>query len=196
MTEEKKINDILKTTWFSFKEQYVSLILATLITIFGSFLIFTLAPLIYGLYATCIKMIKGQKIEATDDHPFFVIGKGWKKTIELVVGDEIETDGFGPVRVESVIDEKRLDLTFNFTVADFHTYYVTKKNVLVHNCNIANMKKVNEKDGNKFAQEAGYKDAHEAKKGYGDSRVNLYRDKETGDIYIWDGKKDSEPQKL
>jgi hypothetical protein len=76
-----------------------------------------------------------QKIEATDDHPFYVVGKGWKQTVELEVGDLIETDGHGSMRVVSVTDEQRLDLTYNFTVADFHTYYVTKKNVLVHNCN-------------------------------------------------------------
>lgn len=81
-----------------------------------------------------------QKIEATDDHPFYVVGKGWKQTIELKVGDLIETDGHGSMKVVSVIDQHRLDLTYNFTVADFHTYYVTKKNVLVHNCNL-NMKK-------------------------------------------------------
>jgi uncharacterized protein RhaS with RHS repeats len=78
-----------------------------------------------------------QKIEATDDHPFYVIDKGWKTTIELTVGDKIETDRNAPMEVVSVIDEKRRALTYNFTVADFHTYYVTKHNVLVHNCNIA-----------------------------------------------------------
>ncbi|WDE10482.1 polymorphic toxin-type HINT domain-containing protein [Thalassomonas haliotis] len=75
-----------------------------------------------------------QKIQATDDHPFYVIGKGWKTTIELMIGDQIETDGHDSMTVISVIDEKRQDLTYNFTVADFHTYYVTKRNVLVHNC--------------------------------------------------------------
>ncbi|WP_317931069.1 polymorphic toxin-type HINT domain-containing protein [Halioxenophilus sp. WMMB6] len=77
-----------------------------------------------------------QKIEATDDHPFYVVGQGWKATIELEVGDRIETDGDGPMVVVSVVDEERQDLTYNFTVADFHTYYVTERNVLVHNCSI------------------------------------------------------------
>ncbi|MCO7227503.1 polymorphic toxin-type HINT domain-containing protein [Pleionea sp. CnH1-48] len=76
-----------------------------------------------------------QKIEATDDHPFYVVGKGWKQTLELDIGDRIETDGYGEMRVLHVLDEKRSDVTYNFTVADFHTYYVTKRNVLVHNCN-------------------------------------------------------------
>ncbi|BCV26828.1 MAG: hypothetical protein Sw1PiTSA_07030 [Shewanella algae] len=75
-----------------------------------------------------------QKIQATDDHPFYVVGRGWKQTIELKEGDLIETDGYGSMKVANVRDELRTDLTYNFTVADFHTYYVTKKNVLVHNC--------------------------------------------------------------
>ncbi|MCV2886477.1 HINT domain-containing protein [Aestuariibacter sp. AA17] len=70
-----------------------------------------------------------QKIEATDDHPFCVVDSGWKTTIELNDGDYIETDGNGPMKVISVVDEKRQALTYNFTVADFHTYYVTKCNL-------------------------------------------------------------------
>jgi RHS repeat-associated protein len=103
-----------------------------------------------------------QKIEATDDHPFYVVGKGWKTTIELTVGDQIETDGNGSMKVVSVVDEKRQALTYNFTVADFHTYYVTKKNVLVHNCGIK-MKETNKPDATRVngdpsqaVAEAGY----------------------------------------
>ena len=87
-----------------------------------------------------------QKVEATDDHPFYVVDSGWKTTIELNDGDYIETDGNDPMKVVSVVDEKRQALTYNFTVADFHTYYVTKKNVLVHNCGIK-MKDTNKPDG-------------------------------------------------
>ncbi len=39
------------------------------------------------------------------------------------------------------------------------------------------------------AQEAGYKDAHEAKKGQGDSKVNIYNDKTTGAKWLWNGKR-------
>lgn len=74
-------------------------------------------------------------IEATDDHPFYVEGIGWKTTIELVAGDYIETDGNGAMSVISVVDQKRFDKTYNFEVEGYHTYYVTKRKVLVHNCN-------------------------------------------------------------
>ena len=89
-----------------------------------------------GIYEIKLKGQDGfeQTIEATDDHPFYVVGQGWKTTIELAVGDSIETDGFDAMTVTSVIDQQREDLTYNFTVEDFHTYYVTKRNVLVHNC--------------------------------------------------------------
>lgn len=65
-----------------------------------------------------------------------MVGYGWKTTIELEVSDQIETDGFDAMAITHVIDQKRQDLTYNFTVADFHTYYVTKKNLLVHNCGL------------------------------------------------------------
>jgi len=119
-----------------------------------------------GIYEIKLKGKDGfvQKIEATDDHPFYVMSHGWKNTIELKVGDQIETDGFDAMTITSVIDQKRQDLTYNFTVADFHTYYVTKRNVLVHNCGIK-MKDVgtnaertsgNMKDVKNAVSEAGF----------------------------------------
>ena len=89
-----------------------------------------------GIYAVNLVGAEGfeQSIEATDDHPFYVAGTGWKTTLELLAGDQIETDGYGAMAVASVVDQQRLDLTYNFAVADFHTYYVTERNILVHNC--------------------------------------------------------------
>ncbi|MBX8489646.1 RHS repeat protein [Pseudomonas cichorii] len=47
------------------------------------------------------------------------------------------------------------------------------------------------KEANDVAQEAGYDDAHDAKKGRGDSKVNIYNDKTTGRKWIWDGRRGS-----
>jgi ferredoxin len=47
--------------------------------------------------------------------------------------------------------------------------------------------KVKERDGNKVAQEAGYEDAHDAKDGRGEGGVDIYRDKTTGDYWLWNG---------
>jgi RHS repeat-associated protein len=51
-------------------------------------------------------------------------------------------------------------------------------------------------DGNKIAQEHGYEDAHDAKSGLGDSKINIYKDKETGKYWLWNGAKGSEKSKL
>ena len=88
------------------------------------------------IYKITLKAADGseQKVEATDDHPFYVENIGWKKTVELQVGDAVESNLGKPLIVQSVVDEKRTDVTYNLTVADFHTYYVTARNLLVHNC--------------------------------------------------------------
>ncbi|MDZ4057015.1 MAG: RHS repeat-associated core domain-containing protein, partial [Polynucleobacter sp.] len=46
--------------------------------------------------------------------------------------------------------------------------------------------KVKESDGNKVAQDAGYEDAHDAKKGRGEGGVDIYRDR-SGRHWLWNG---------
>jgi hypothetical protein len=89
-----------------------------------------------GIYHIRLRKSDGNiiNIEATDDHPFYVVNHGWKTTVELQVGDKVETKEIGNVMVVSVEDEHREDTTYNFEIADFHTYYVTEFGVLVHNC--------------------------------------------------------------
>ncbi len=72
--------------------------------------------------------------ETTDDHPWWIAGRGWKTTEQLVAGMGVVTqDGKGMV-VSSVVETERTDATYNLTVADFETYFVGKQKVLVHNC--------------------------------------------------------------
>lgn len=53
--------------------------------------------------------------------------------------------------------------------------------------NEKDLTKVKERDGNKAAQDAGYDDAHDAKKGRGEGGVDIYRDKTTGKTWLWSG---------
>jgi hypothetical protein len=112
-----------------------------------------------GIYDIRLTTVDGfeQKIQATDDHPFYVIEHGWKTTIELRSGDKIESNLDTPLTVKSVTDEKRTDVTYNFTVADFHTYYVTERNVLVHNCNLGTKAVLTNKQAQKKADSLGLK---------------------------------------
>jgi len=75
-----------------------------------------------------------QTIDSTSDHPFYVLNKGWVETVDLVNGDLVEVKDGEPLIVKSVVKTGRKDMAYNFSVDDFHTYYVTKRDVLVHNC--------------------------------------------------------------
>ena len=77
-------------------------------------------------------------IKTTDDHPFYIPSKGWVTTIDLLPGDAIEAAGLGSVSVKSVISHGEYDTTYNIEVADYHTYYATGLDLLVHNtCDVS-----------------------------------------------------------
>lgn len=95
-----------------------------------------------GLYRNqrddIIKLYVGdQVIETTDNHPFWVEGKGWIFADELGAGDKLQKADGSNLTIDKVefvkLDEKVI--VYNFTVADFHTYYVTNIGVWVHNTN-------------------------------------------------------------
>jgi hypothetical protein len=85
-----------------------------------------------------IKLHVGEQIiETTDNHPFWVEGKGWVFADELKVGDKLQkADGSNMTidKVEFVKLDKPVTV-YNFTVADYHTYYVTDIGIWVHNTN-------------------------------------------------------------
>ncbi|WP_460320156.1 polymorphic toxin-type HINT domain-containing protein [Paenibacillus sp. YSY-4.3] len=85
-----------------------------------------------------IKLHVGEQIiETTDNHPFWVEDKGWVFADELQVGDKLQkADGSNPTidKVEFVKLDEPVTV-YNFTVADFHTYYVTDIGIWVHNTN-------------------------------------------------------------
>ena len=89
-----------------------------------------------------------QTIDATQSHPFFVLDAdahktgqagqvaqgSWLTTTELTAGSTLMDEQQGLLFVRSIVDLNQKQTAYNFTVADFHTYYVTQHNVLVHNC--------------------------------------------------------------
>ena len=142
-----------------------------------------------------------EAFETTDDHPWWVIdstGNGsWKTTDTLLSGMVVTNSSNQSLVIEKVGETSKVDYTYNLTVADYSTYFVGQSRVFVHNCDPKNLKKLSSnKRADKAAQDAGFKDAHDAKDGRGDSKVNIYRDKKTKKHFIWDGNKDSEPDPL
>ncbi len=76
-------------------------------------------------------------IETTDNHPFWVEGKGWVFADELQVGNKLQKADGSNLTIDKV-EFVKLDepvMVYNFTVADYHTYYVTDLGIWVHNTN-------------------------------------------------------------
>ncbi|WP_346882347.1 polymorphic toxin-type HINT domain-containing protein [uncultured Algibacter sp.] len=83
---------------------------------------------IYKIY------IGDEVIEATHEHPFFIGGK-WLKVDELKVGDSVSLYDGNSIPIKKIELVEGEFIVYNFEVADYHTYYVSKENVLVHNGN-------------------------------------------------------------
>ena len=90
-----------------------------------------------------IKLHVGEQvIETTDNHPFWVEGKEWVFADELQVGDKLQKADGSNLTIDKV-EFVKLDepvTVYNFTVADFHTYYVTDLGIWVHNTNCPALK--------------------------------------------------------
>ena len=93
------------------------------------------------------------RIDTTPNHPFWIEGYGFREAGELQEGDKVLTaDGevLTVARVELEVLEEPVRV-YNFEVADWHTYYVSEEEVLVHNTctasgNLATYYQVTSKD--------------------------------------------------
>ena len=79
--------------------------------------------------------VNGEEITCTPNHPFYSPAKGWTSAIDLRAGDILVMLNGEYVVVEQVQHEllESPEITYNFEVKDFHTYYVGEDQILVHN---------------------------------------------------------------
>jgi hypothetical protein len=72
-----------------------------------------------------------QTIRVTDEHPFYVVGKGWIKASDLAGGDNLLTPrGDQSIVVDNIGEGHCEGITvFNVEVDEFHTYFVKAKHV-------------------------------------------------------------------
>ncbi|MBU2711368.1 RHS repeat-associated core domain-containing protein [Zooshikella harenae] len=73
------------------------------------------------------------ELTVTDDHPFWVKGKGWVKSVNLNVGDEVANYETGWHKVVSWTSLETVGTTYNFDVKDYESYFVSEQLVWVHN---------------------------------------------------------------
>ena len=134
----------------------------------------------YTLYHV---VISDEKIVTTEEHPFWVEGKGWVAARNLHQGDSLCLQDKGTVQITDVFVENLNNpvMVYNFEVEDWHTYFVGTNKVLVHNkCSLT---KINDR----YLKQNGY-DAHEIKADIvGKSQISkydLFYDKTTGAIFL------------
>jgi hypothetical protein len=93
---------------------------------------------VFRLSARILELrVSGQLIETTDEHPFFVVGRGWTAAKDLKDGDVLVGDDTKTSVVESTDVTGRTEDVFNLRVAVDHTYFVGDQHwgfsVWVHN---------------------------------------------------------------
>ncbi|WP_430112229.1 polymorphic toxin-type HINT domain-containing protein [Paenibacillus sp. B1-33] len=78
-----------------------------------------------------------QAIETTDNHPFWVEGKGWVLAVDLQVKDKLQQSNGNTLTIDNIkiVKHDEKVKVYNFTVADFHTYFVSELGIWVHNIN-------------------------------------------------------------
>ncbi len=75
-------------------------------------------------------------INVTGEHPFYVVDKGWVRVKNLQKGDVLRTNGSMNVFVSFISKTNRKEKVFNIEVGTNHNYFISEKNILVHNKNI------------------------------------------------------------
>ena len=76
-----------------------------------------------------------ERIVTTPTHPFWVAGYGFKTAGELTEGEYVENAAGELLQITSVQQELLTEpvTVYNFEVEDWHTYYVSKEEIFVHN---------------------------------------------------------------
>ena len=79
--------------------------------------------------------LNGEELTCTPNHPFYSPVKGWTSAVDLRAGDILVMLNGEYVVVEQVHHEllESPEITYNFEVEDYHTYYVGEESILVHN---------------------------------------------------------------
>lgn len=74
-----------------------------------------------------------EKLGTTTEHPFWVKSQGWINAQDLKANDLLTSANGKTIKVHSIkLEDTRQD-TYNFEVADYHTYFVGDDGVWVHN---------------------------------------------------------------
>ncbi len=83
-------------------------------------------------------VIGSETICVTEEHPFYIVGKGWTKAKDININDECKSLNDNLVlKVLSIKKIEEKNSVYNLEVDGNHNYFVSSYRVLVHNKNIS-----------------------------------------------------------
>ncbi|WP_407695882.1 RHS repeat-associated core domain-containing protein [Shewanella sedimentimangrovi] len=74
-----------------------------------------------------------ETIVATNQHPFYILGKGWVEAEDLQKGDPLYLSDKRTLHIRAITTETRTETVYNLSVANANTFFVGQDRVLVHN---------------------------------------------------------------
>jgi RHS repeat-associated protein len=80
-----------------------------------------------------ILMVDGTQIQTTPEHPFWVTGRGWVPAEDLQAEDTLMSRDGMLLHIDVINQTEGRFIVFNVEVEGAHTYYVSVKEILVHN---------------------------------------------------------------
>ena len=113
-----------------------------------------------------------EQIGTTGEHPFWVENGGWVEVADLRVGDRVAGSNGKWLTIRSIELDKEKQTTYNFEVADYHTYFVGVSGAWVHNqCDgdgddgvpnngpsVGDLRAAKQKDAHHIVQDAAVRD--------------------------------------
>lgn len=77
--------------------------------------------------------VNNQLIYTTEEHPFYVINKGWINAEKLKFNDKLLSIKTGPTNIKNISKRNNKIYVYNIEVEDNHNYLITEEEILVHN---------------------------------------------------------------
>jgi hypothetical protein len=77
--------------------------------------------------------IGASTLEATPEHPLWVVDQGWKAANQIQAGDELWTWEGECIAVTAVGQKQGRFTVYNCEIGDFHSYFVGDQSLLAHN---------------------------------------------------------------
>ena len=77
--------------------------------------------------------VNNQLIHTTEEHPFYVINKGWVNTEKLNFNDKLLSVKTGQTSIQNISKRNNKTYVYNIEVENNHNYLITTDEILVHN---------------------------------------------------------------